>query len=113
MPLPIARKREIVQTNARTPNDSGSPEVQVALLSARIDQLTQHLGMHKKDHHTRVGLLRLVGKRRRLLDYLHSRDVDRYKGLIERARYPEVKAAVVLPRSPSNSCGAGPGRPFG
>ena len=84
MPLPIARKRELVQTYARTPNDSGSAEVQVALLSGRIEQLTQHLGSHKKDHHSRVGLLRLVGKRRRLLDYLHSRDVARYRGLIEK-----------------------------
>lgn len=53
-------------------------------MSARIDQLTEHLSTHKKDHHTRVGLLRLVGKRRRLLDYLHSRDVARYRGLIEK-----------------------------
>jgi len=84
MPLPATRKREVIQANARTSNDSGSPEVQVALLSARIDQLTEHLGVHKKDHHSRRGLLRLVGKRRRLLDYLHSRDFSRYKGLIEK-----------------------------
>ena len=84
MPLPSARKREVIQANARTANDSGSPEVQVALLSARIDQLTEHLAAHNKDHHTRRGLLRLVGKRRRLLDYLHSRDFSRYKGLIEK-----------------------------
>jgi small subunit ribosomal protein S15 len=84
MPLPSARKREVIQANARTTNDSGSPEVQVALLSARIDQLTTHPAAHKKDHHTRRGLLRLVGKRRRLLDYLHSRDFSRYKGLIEK-----------------------------
>ena len=84
MPLPATRKREVIQANARTANDSGSPEVQVALLSARIDQLTQHLAAHKKDHHTRRGLLRLVGKRRRLLDYLHSRDFPRYKGLIDK-----------------------------
>ncbi len=84
MPLPIARKREIVQAHARTANDSGSPEVQVAVMSARIEQLTGHLASHKKDHHSRVGLLRLVGKRRRLLDYLHSRDVARYKTLIEK-----------------------------
>ena len=80
MPLPSARKREVVQANARTTNDSGSPEVQVALLSGRIDQLTRISRRHKKDHHTRRGLLRLVGKRRRLLDYLHSRDVARYEG---------------------------------
>jgi small subunit ribosomal protein S15 len=84
MPLPVAQKREVIQANARTSNDSGSPEVQVALLSARIEQLTQHLGSHKKDHHSRRGLMRLVGKRRRLLDYLHSRDFGRYKTLIEK-----------------------------
>lgn len=84
MPLAAVRKREIVQTNARTANDSGSPEVQVALFSARIEQLTGHLKTHPKDHHSRRGLLRLVGKRRRLLDYLHSRDASRYRALIER-----------------------------
>ena len=84
MPLPSTRKREVIQANARTANDSGSPEVQVALLSARIEQLTGHLATHKKDHHSRRGLLRLVGQRRRLLDYLHSRDFARYKGLIEK-----------------------------
>ena len=84
MPLPVAQKREVIQANARTSNDSGSPEVQVALLSARIEQLTQHLGSHKKDHHSRRGLMRLVGKRRRLLDYLHARDFGRYKTLIEK-----------------------------
>jgi small subunit ribosomal protein S15 len=84
MPLPVSRKREITQANARNPKDSGSPEVQVALLSARIVQLTEHLVTHKKDHHSRVGLLRLVGKRRRLLRYLRSRDFARYKGLIEK-----------------------------
>jgi small subunit ribosomal protein S15 len=84
MPLPVSRKREIIQANARATNDSGSPEVQVALLSARIDQLTEHLGTHAKDHHSRRGLLRLVGKRRRLLDYLRTRDITRYKGLIEK-----------------------------
>jgi small subunit ribosomal protein S15 len=84
MPLPLSRKREVIQANARTATDSGSPEVQVALLSARIEQLTEHLATHKKDHHSRRGLLRLVGKRRRLLDYLHSRDFGRYRGLIEK-----------------------------
>ncbi len=84
MPLAAVRKREIVQTHARSTSDSGSPEVQVALFSARIDQLTEHLKTHAKDHHSRRGLLRLVGKRRRLLDYLRSRDFARYKTLIER-----------------------------
>ena len=84
MALAAVRKLEIVQTNARSPKDSGSPEVQVALFSARIEQLTEHLKTHAKDHHSRRGLLRLVGKRRRLLEYLHSRDFDRYKTLIEK-----------------------------
>lgn len=84
MPLAAARKREIVQTHARSAGDSGSPEVQVALFSARITQLTEHLKTHAKDHHSRRGLLRLVGKRRRLLDYVRSRDFARYKALIER-----------------------------
>ena len=84
MPLSVARKREIVTANARTANDSGSPEVQVALLSARIEQLTSHLSTQAKDHHSRRGLLKLVGQRRRLLDYLRSRDFARYKGLIEK-----------------------------
>lgn len=84
MPLAAPRKREIIQANARAPKDSGSPEVQVALFSARIEQLTEHLKTHPKDHHSRRGLLQLVGKRRRLLDYLHTREFGRYKTLIEK-----------------------------
>lgn len=84
MPLAATRKREIIQTHATTANDSGSSEVQIALFSARIEQLTEHLKSHAKDHHSRRGLLRLVGKRRRLLDYLHAQDFNRYKGLIEK-----------------------------
>jgi small subunit ribosomal protein S15 len=84
MPLAAARKREIIQSHARTSNDSGSPEVQVAILSARIDQLTEHLKTHPKDHHSRRGMLMAVGNRRRLLEYLRSRDSDRYKALIEK-----------------------------
>ena len=84
MPLAAARKREIVQSQARTPNDSGSPEVQIALLSARIEYLTEHFKTHVKDHHSRRGLLRLVGKRRRLLEYLRGIDIDRYRTLIEK-----------------------------
>jgi small subunit ribosomal protein S15 len=84
MPLASARKREIIGSYARVQNDSGSPEVQVALLTARIESLTEHFKSHVKDHHSRVGLLRLVGKRRRLLDYVRSRDFARYKTLIER-----------------------------
>jgi small subunit ribosomal protein S15 len=84
MPLEAPRKREIIKTHARTANDSGSSDVQIAIFTARIEQLTEHLKTHAKDHHSRLGLLRLVGKRRRLLDYLHSEDFNRYKGLIEK-----------------------------
>jgi len=84
MPLAAVRKLEIVQAHARTTTDSGSPEVQVALFSARIEQLTEHLKTHAKDHHSRRGLLRLVSKRRRLLEYLRGRHFDRYRALIEK-----------------------------
>ena len=100
MPLAAVRKLEIVQAHARTTNDSGSPEVQVALFSARIEQLTQHLKTHAKDHHSRRGLLRLVGKRRRLLDYLHSCDFARYRALIEKPRHPEIGRTSFEPRGP-------------
>jgi small subunit ribosomal protein S15 len=77
------KKREIVGKFARKgENDTGSPEVQIAILSERISQLTEHLRTHKKDHHSRRGLLMLVGKRRRLLDYLQRKDLDRYRSLI-------------------------------
>ncbi len=75
---------KIIDEYKRAPNDTGSPEVQVALLSARIDQLTEHFKAHKQDHHSRRGLLKLVNQRRSLLGYLKSRDADRYKTLIER-----------------------------
>lgn len=84
MPLEIAQKREVIRQFARTENDTGSPEVQIALLSARIQHLAEHFATHAKDHHSRRGLLKLVGQRRRLLDYLRSRDVERYKSVIER-----------------------------
>jgi small subunit ribosomal protein S15 len=84
MPLEAVHKQEIIQTHARAANDSGSSEVQIAIFSARIEQLTGHLKGHAKDHHSRRGLLRLVGKRRRLLDYLRAQDFARYKGLIEK-----------------------------
>ena len=84
MPLPVAQKREVIQANARTSNDSGSPEVQVALLSERINNLTDHFKAHIKDNHSRRGLLKLVSQRRQILDYLHRTDQARYKELIER-----------------------------
>lgn len=75
---------KIIEEFKRAPNDTGSPEVQVALLSARIEQLTEHFKIHKQDHHGRRGLLKLVNQRRRLLNYLKGKDVERYKTLIER-----------------------------
>ena len=75
-------KADIVQSNARTPGDTGSPEVQVALISARISMLTEHLKIHAKDFHSRRGLLMLVGRRRRLLDYLKGKSQSRYEALI-------------------------------
>ncbi len=79
-----AHTQEIVQAYRRHDSDTGSPEVQVALLSDRIGYLTEHFKSHAKDHHSRRGLLKLVGQRRRLLDYLKRSDFDRYKSLIER-----------------------------
>jgi len=75
-------KNKIIEKFRTAENDTGSPEVQVALLSARISQLTGHFETHKKDHHSRRGLLKLVGQRRRLLDYLKNKDVARYRKLI-------------------------------
>ena len=78
------RTQEIVKEYRQHASDTGSPAVQVALLSARIGHLTEHFKSHVKDHHSRRGLLKLVGQRRRLLDYLRRRDFNRYKSLIER-----------------------------
>ena len=76
-------KQEIIKEYGKSDTDTGSAEVQVALLSNRIDHLTDHLKTHKKDHHTRRGLLMLVGKRKRLLQYLQNQDVQRYRDIIE------------------------------
>ncbi|HUF71982.1 MAG TPA: 30S ribosomal protein S15 [Gammaproteobacteria bacterium] len=84
MGLSSERKSEILAEYARGTKDTGSPEVQVALLSARINQLTEHFGSHQKDHHSRRGLLRMVNRRRRLLDYLKANDQGRYQDLIAR-----------------------------
>ena len=84
MAVVAERTREIVQGHQRHGTDTGSPEVQVALLSNRIGYLTEHFKVHKKDHHSRRGLLKLVGQRRRLLDYLKRQDFQSYKTLIER-----------------------------
>ena len=78
------RKTEVMNEYARTPGDTGSPEVQVAVLTERIKELTEHLKVNPKDHHSRRGLLKMVGKRRNLLAYLKSKDVERYRSLIEK-----------------------------
>jgi len=80
--LTVERKREIVERFGKTGEDTGSTEVQVALLTERINGLTEHLREHRKDHHSRRGLLMLVGQRRRLLNYLRRSDLDRYRTLI-------------------------------
>ena len=84
MPLDAATKKTIVEEYGTSSGDTGSPEVQVALLTKRISDLTNHLKEHKHDHHSRRGLLLLVGQRRRLLNYLRSKDIGRYRSLIER-----------------------------
>jgi len=84
MSLSSENKSTIVVDYARGEDDTGSPEVQVALLSARISELTEHFGEHKKDHHSRQGLLKMVNKRRKLLDYLKKKDQNRYRELISR-----------------------------
>ena len=84
MPLNTTVKNEIIATHATNEGDTGSPEVQVALLTRRINDLTEHLKVHKHDHHSRRGLLLLVGRRRRLLKYLMSTDIERYRALIQK-----------------------------
>jgi small subunit ribosomal protein S15 len=84
MSLNAEQTGKIIADFGRVPNDTGSPEVQVALLSARIDHLTDHFKTHKQDHHSRRGLLKLVNQRKRLLGYLKDRDLGRYQSLIER-----------------------------
>ena len=84
MSLDTAKKQEIIAEFGTKAGDTGSPEVQIALLTARIQQLTEHLKAHKHDHHSRRGLLILVGQRRRLLQYLVKTDIARYRSIIER-----------------------------
>ncbi len=84
MAMSAEQKQEIVAEYGKGPGDTGSTEVQVALLTARITELTPHFQEHKKDHHSRQGLVRLVNQRRKLLDYLKSKDVERYRQLIAR-----------------------------
>jgi small subunit ribosomal protein S15 len=84
MALVQERKQTLISEHRRGEADTGSPEVQVALLTERINQLTEHLKAHKKDHHSRRGLLQMVGRRRRLLEYLKREDIERYRALIGR-----------------------------
>ncbi len=84
MSLSGEQKAKVIADSRRGKTDTGSPEVQVALLSARINELTEHFNQHKKDHHSRQGLLKMVNQRRKLLDYLKNTDGERYKALIER-----------------------------
>jgi small subunit ribosomal protein S15 len=83
MPVSTVRKQETIQKHRQHDSDTGSPEVQVALLTERIAHLTEHLKINHKDHHSRRGLLKMVGQRRSLLDYLKRKNLDRYRGLIE------------------------------
>ena len=78
------KKTAIMNVYARTPGDTGSPEVQVAVLTARIAELTEHLKANPKDHHSRRGMLKMIGKRRGLLDYLKSKDIERYRELTKK-----------------------------
>ena len=84
MAMSAEEKQHIIDEYKRGPNDTGSPEVQVALLSARIKQLTDHFTEHQHDHHSRQGLVRMVNSRRKLLDYLKAKDLERYRTLISR-----------------------------
>ena len=86
MSITAERKAEVIKTNATKAGDTGSPEVQVAILSERINNLTEHFKTHVKDNHSRRGLLKLVSTRRSLLDYLRKTDEQRYKALIERLK---------------------------
>jgi small subunit ribosomal protein S15 len=84
MPLPVEKKRSLIEQFRVHDGDTGSPEVQIALLTERINGLTEHFKQHTKDHHSRRGLLMLIGKRRSLLEYLRNKDPERYRGIIEK-----------------------------
>lgn len=84
MVMDAEAKKAVIDNHAQHPGDTGSPEVQVALLTARIEDLTEHFKVHKKDFHSRTGLLKLVGHRRKILNYLKEKDIQRYRALIEK-----------------------------
>ena len=83
MPLTSEQKKELIQKYGKNPSDTGTPEVQIAILTAAINSLTPHFDAFKKDHRARLGLLKMVGKRRRLLDYLTKKDINRYRKIIQ------------------------------
>jgi small subunit ribosomal protein S15 len=91
MPLPKESKDEILKKHGLKEGDTGSPEVQIALLTARINQITEHLRTNKKDVHSRMGLLRMVGRRRRLQDYLRKTDIERYRAIMQALGLREQK----------------------
>ena len=78
------KKQEVIASNRLHESDTGSPEVQIAILTARINELTEHLKVHKKDNHSRRGLLKMVGQRRNLLNYLQKKDVERYRAIVQK-----------------------------
>lgn len=82
--MDAAQKKAVIEAHAKHENDTGSPEVQIALMTARIEELTEHFKVHKKDFHSRTGLLKLVGSRRKMLNYLKKTDIQRYRALIEK-----------------------------
>lgn len=84
MPLPVEKKRTLIEQFRVHEGDTGSPEVQIALLTERVNGLTEHFKLHTKDHHSRRGLLMLIGKRRSLLEYLRKKDPERYRTIIEK-----------------------------
>jgi small subunit ribosomal protein S15 len=86
VPLSRDEKSNVIDAHRVHDSDTGSPEVQIALLSERINQLSDHFRNHKKDHHSRRGLLKMVGKRRRMLDYLKAKDIERYRAIIKRLK---------------------------
>lgn len=91
MPLDKAKKAEVIKEYAQREGDSGSTELQIAIMQARIAQITDHLRTNKKDFHSRTGLLKLVGKRRRLEAYLRAKDIEKYRALIQKLGIREVK----------------------
>ncbi len=91
MPLDKAKKANVIETHAVSEGDTGSAEVQIAIMQARILQITEHLKVNKKDNHSRLGLLKLVGKRRRLEAYLRNKDIEKYRELIQKLGIREVR----------------------